>query len=158
MAQVAKILAVVVVALVALGAAWFIGMRNKSSPVVKAQRHINKILVNPKQLRTAGTPGSYASVIKHVGRSSGHEYATPVGAVRTPDGFAIALMYGPSSDWVQNLLDAGSGTLIHEGEEYPVLPELAPFEEAANAFPDQRSLRRFGVQHVMRLRQTTASS
>lgn len=152
MARIVKVLGGMVAVVAALGAVWFVGMRNKDSSVVKAQRQINKALFNPRQLRTAGTPGSYASVIKHIGRRSGRDYETPVGAVRTPDGFVVALMYGPSSDWAQNLLAAGSGRLVHEGEEYAVRPELVPFEQAADAFPDQRTLRRFGVQHVMRLR------
>jgi hypothetical protein len=65
---------VTVVGLVVLGVAtlfvaWVLGMRNKGSFVVAAQRRFNRAVVNPRALRTAGTPGSAAAVIRHTGAS-----------------------------------------------------------------------------------------
>lgn len=46
-------------------------------------------------------------IVHHVGRKSGREYETPVNIFRVPDGYAVALTYGPNSDWVRNVLAAG---------------------------------------------------
>jgi len=128
------------VAAVALVAAWWVGMRHKGSVVVQAQRQINKALLNPRQMSSAGRPGGYASLIRHRGRTSGRSYETPVGAERTDSGFVIALVYGPQTDWVKNVLAAGSATIVHEGTPYPVeRPEVRPLAEHLDDFP--RSMR-----------------
>jgi deazaflavin-dependent oxidoreductase (nitroreductase family) len=54
-------------------------------------------------------------VVVHVGRRSKREYETPVNVFRAPDGYVIALTYGPSSDWVKNVLAAGGCDLISRG-------------------------------------------
>jgi deazaflavin-dependent oxidoreductase (nitroreductase family) len=54
-------------------------------------------------------------IVHHVGRKSGTEYRTPVNVFRVPDGYAIALTYGPGSDWVRNMLAAGGGELAIRG-------------------------------------------
>lgn len=143
-----------------LGLVWLIGMRNKDSVVVAAQRRVNKAVFNPRQLKTAGTPGAYAGIVRHVGRSSGRNYETPVGIEPTADGFAIALVYGAKSDWVQNVLAAGSAAIVHEGHEYAVDdPAVVPLEEAMSAFPEdsQGSLRLIGVKECLRLRRADAA-
>jgi deazaflavin-dependent oxidoreductase (nitroreductase family) len=136
-------------ALLALGAFGFIlGMRHKSSPVVAAMRRINRRVFNPRQLRTAGTHDAYAAAIHHVGRASGREYVTPVGAVPCDEGFAVAVMYGRRSDWLRNL-QAGGGAIRYEDRTYPVVDvEVRPAGRPGNPFPpsDQRSQRLFGVQ------------
>jgi deazaflavin-dependent oxidoreductase (nitroreductase family) len=137
------------VALLAIVAAVFIlGMRHKSSPVVAAMRRINRRVFNPRQLRTAGTHDAYAAAIHHVGRVSGREYATPVGAVPCDEGFAVALMYGRRSDWLRNL-QAGGGAIRYEDRTFPIVEiELRSADRSDNPFPpsDQRSQRLFGVQ------------
>jgi deazaflavin-dependent oxidoreductase (nitroreductase family) len=50
-------------------------------------------------------------IVTHVGRKSGRHYRTPVNVFREPDGFLIALTYGPSAEWVKNVLAAGGGQL-----------------------------------------------
>jgi deazaflavin-dependent oxidoreductase (nitroreductase family) len=50
-------------------------------------------------------------VVVHRGRRSGREYRTPVGVFRTPDGYAIALIYG-LGDWARNVLAAGGCDLV----------------------------------------------
>ena len=49
------------------------------------------------QLRSAGSAGVYASVIRHAGRSSGMAQETPVRAVSDSGGFVIASPYGSGS-------------------------------------------------------------
>ena len=46
-------------------------MRARSQRVLNAVRRVNRAIVNPRQMRSAGTPGAYASVIRHTGRTSG---------------------------------------------------------------------------------------
>jgi hypothetical protein len=78
--------------------AFVFGMRAKSPVVLRAVRRFNHRFINPRQLKTAGTPGAYAGVIRHVGRRSGRVFETPVGPFATDDGFVIALPYRTSSD------------------------------------------------------------
>lgn len=144
--------ALAVVGLAALAAAWLAGMRRKSSVVVRAQRQVNRAVLNPRQMASAGRPGAYASIVRHTGRTSGRSYETPVGAVPTEDGFVVALVYGAESDWLKNVLASGTATVVHEGESVPVdRPEVLPFESAARYFSesDRRSMRLFGVRQVL---------
>lgn len=140
--------------LAALGGAWLLGMRNKQSKVVRMQRILNRSLLNPGQLATAGTPGSSAAVVRHRGRRSGTTYRTPVGVAETDDGFVIPLVYGPLSDWVQNVLAAGDATITHEGRTYVVdNPRVVAFETVADAFSphEQRPMRLFNVTECLRV-------
>lgn len=151
----------IVLGAAALGGAWLVGMRNKQSAVVRMQRKVNKALLNPGQMATAGTPGAYAAVVHHVGRRSGAQYRTPVGVAATEDSFVIALVYGSQADWVQNLLAAGEGAITHEGTTYDVdNPEVVAFDTLAHAFTadEQRSMRVVNVQECLRLRARPAKN
>jgi deazaflavin-dependent oxidoreductase (nitroreductase family) len=59
------------------------------------------------------------AVVSHVGRRSGRTYYTPVNLFRTGDRYVIALMYGSDSEWVRNVLAAGTvdvetrGRMVH---------------------------------------------
>lgn len=141
-----------------IGVVFVIGMRKKSPPVLRAVRRMNRATFNPKQMETAGTPGAYASVVKHVGRASGTEYETPVGVVATGDGFVIALPYGTQADWLQNVLAAGKATIVHEGETHEVEePEVLPIRDAAEHFSEKDRMAHniFGVEQALRLRQAS---
>jgi deazaflavin-dependent oxidoreductase (nitroreductase family) len=54
-------------------------------------------------------------VVVHTGRKSGRQYRTPVNVFRRPDGYVVALTYGPDSEWVRNVLASGGCTLETEG-------------------------------------------
>ena len=141
----------------AVGLGWIAGMRDKGSLIVGAQRRVNKAVFNPRQLRSAGQPGAFAALLQHTGRTTGKGYQTPVGAVVTDDGFAIALMYGRQTDWLRNVLAGGSATVVHEGTAFEVgQPEIVPVAAAARFFDegDQRSMRLFGVADVLLLHRT----
>ena len=145
----------VAAALVLVG--FVLGMRAKSPFVLAAIRALNRRVVNPRQLKTAGRPGAYAGVIRHAGRVSGTAYETPVGPYPTDDGFVIALPYGSGTDWVKNVLAASSATLVTEGETYAVdRPEIVPLADVVAAVPERerRSLRLFRVEQALRLRRT----
>jgi deazaflavin-dependent oxidoreductase (nitroreductase family) len=152
---------VVILALVAVAsvATWLLGMRARAPWAVDFGRALTKRVFNPMQMRSAGTPGAYASIVRHTGRKSGATYETPVGTLATEDGFLIALPYGTRANWVQNVLAAGSATIIAEGQTYEVdQPEVVPLESVISEFPegDLRSLRLFGVKHCVRVRRVGA--
>ena len=74
-----------VVALLVIGIVFVAGMRAKSPPVINTVRKVSRA-TRPLALRSAGSPGAYASVVRHVGRSTGRTYETPVvaAALATP--------------------------------------------------------------------------
>lgn len=128
--------------------AFTVSFRARFRPVHDAIRRFNRDVTNPRQLRRAGRPGAWASIVYHVGRNSGREYRTPVVAVAADDGFLFALPYGPGADWVRNVLAAGSATLEHEGRTLRVdRPELVPQDAANPRFDvtEQRMHRIYGV-------------
>lgn len=67
---------------------------------------INKRLFNPRAL----VNGKW-DVITHVGRTSGRVYRTPLAATEVDGTFLFILVYGPKSDWVQNILADGRASL-----------------------------------------------
>ncbi len=142
-------------AVTAIAAVFILGMRRKSPLVLDAVRRMNRSVGNPRQMTSAGTPGANASVIKHVGRTSGRPYETPVDAMPTDDGFLIALPYGTRSDWLKNVLASGSATIVHEGATHQVdHPELVATTEVAPELPAKqlRTLRLFRVDQCLRIR------
>lgn len=124
-----------------------VSMRTKFHPVLDV-RSMNRAVANPRQMVTAGQPAAYASVVHHVGRTTGTHRRTPVVAVPTDDGFAVALPYGPSADWVLNVLAAGVGQHRARGRHPPGGPPrtrspcrrhyLVPRQGTADAPPVRR--------------------
>lgn len=152
---IAMIVGGVLVVLAAMGIVLVAGMRRKSPTVLRVVRRFARAVVNPRVLATAGTPGAYASVVRHVGRTTGRLYQTPVVAEPTGDGFVVALPYGTSANWVQNVLASGSATIVDEGATYEMdQPEIVPLALMADHFPakDRRNLARFKVDQCLRLR------
>lgn len=151
---IAAILVVAVLAIAALGIAFFLGMRARSRLVRGVMIWFTRTVMNPRQMKSAGTPGAYAAVIRNRGRVSGKDYQTPVGAVVSDDGFVIALPYGTQSNWVRNVLAAGSATLVHEGHTYAVdRPQIVPMAGVESCFSktDQRAQRMTRVDQCLRL-------
>lgn len=114
-------------------------VRTKFSPVLDLVRRLNRRVMNPHQLRTgAGGPDKWASVVHHVGRRSGTAYRTPVVVVPDGDRFVVALVYGPTADWVANVLAAGGATIDHDGYRVGVeRPEIVDRAEVRAAFAEQ---------------------
>jgi hypothetical protein len=75
----------------------------------------------PTMLKLAGSRHFFAGVIRHTGRRSGREYATPVWALPTSDGFLISLPFGEGVNWLKNVLAAGRATI-----ETGARPEARP--------------------------------
>jgi deazaflavin-dependent oxidoreductase (nitroreductase family) len=148
-------LAVLVLALLAIAILYVLGIRSKSATVRAAARRFHHGVGNPLQLRSAGTPASYAAVIRHQGRRTGRTYGTPVWAVPTEDGFVIAIVYGSGTDWLKNVLASGAAAIVHHGETCLVdQPELVPIQSARAYFPAtlQRTHRLVGVEECLRVR------
>jgi deazaflavin-dependent oxidoreductase (nitroreductase family) len=161
MPQILAILIAVVVALGALGGAFVLGWRAKSPLVLGPIVAFSKRFMNPSQMRTAGTPGAYAGIIRHRGRVSGAAYETPVGIVPDGDAFLVALPYGSRAQWLRNVLAAGSATVVHEGSTYRVAaPEVVPMKSVAGHFsPSDRTMFRWlQVEDCLRLRNLGAES
>lgn len=152
--QLASIAGGIVLVLGLLAGTFFLGMRSKNPVVLGAVIWFCRIWMNRVQMKTAGTPGAYAGIIRTTGRVSGREYQTPVSPVPTDDGFAIALPYGTRANWLRNVLASGQATLVTEGEIWEVdRPELVPMGDVEPWFPpsDVRAHRRMRVDDALRL-------
>jgi deazaflavin-dependent oxidoreductase (nitroreductase family) len=153
--QFMALVGVLLLGLLTVAIVFVLGMRARSQPLLTAVRRLNRALFNPRQMRSAGSPGAFASVIRHTGRTSGRAYETPVGAVPTDDGFVIVLVYGSRTDWLENVLASGSATIVNEGHAYRVhQPEVIPLKAAAAHLPasDRRAQRLIGVDQCLRVR------
>ncbi len=112
-------------------------------------------------MRTAGTPGAYAGIVRHRGRVSGRAYETPVGIIATEDGFLVTLPYGTQASWLRNVLAAGEAEFVTEGATYQVdQPELVPMRDVASRFSaaDQRLTRVLAIDACLRVRRVDGAS
>lgn len=99
--------------------------------VTDASRAVNKRYGNPAMMKLAGRRYFFAGIIRHTGRHSGREYATPVWALPTSEGFLISLPFGEGVDWLKNVLAAGRATIETKGETWEVVePEVIDREVA----------------------------
>jgi deazaflavin-dependent oxidoreductase (nitroreductase family) len=73
----------------------------------------------------------HAAIIEHRGRRSGKTYRTPVMAFVEDGQLAVVLNYGEQSDWVRNVMAAGSAVVIHRRERYTLsAPRIVPLDSA----------------------------
>lgn len=95
--------------------------------------HVNKRIFNPRELKRGERP-----VLTHVGRSSGTTYRTPLDAHRVDGGFVFICVYGRRSDWVQNVLAAGSASLTIDGATVRlVTPRFISVDDARRRLPER---------------------
>ena len=85
-------------------------------PLPVALARFNCRVTNPLLMRgvVGLRPPGYAVVI-HRGRASGRVYRTPVSVFRRGGRYAVALTYGPRTDWLRNVLAAGECLLERRG-------------------------------------------
>ena len=107
----------VALVLLGLGAAMF---TIRTAATGRRVRQFNKHVLNRFALWLVGRRPMYYGVIHHIGRRSGRTYSTPVVAKVCTSGIIIPLPYGADTDWCQNLLAAGHGTLTLAGADYSV--------------------------------------
>jgi deazaflavin-dependent oxidoreductase (nitroreductase family) len=74
-------------------------------------------------------------IVTNVGRKSGKLYRTPVNVFREPDGFLIALTYGPDSGWVKNVLAADGCELETRGVRYQLSSPIVIHDPSRRRFP-----------------------
>ena len=153
--------AIVAGSLAGLAALIVVLWRAKSPLILRPLIWLGKHVFNPIQMRTAGTPGAYAGIVRHRGRVSGRAYETPVGVIATADGFLITLPYGTQASWLRNVLAAGEAELVTEGAAHTVdQPELIPMSDVAERFSaaDQRLTRVLAIDSCLRLRRVDTAS
>lgn len=122
-------------------------------PIQSVLRKLTQV-TRPLAMRKAGTIGSDTSFIRHVGRTTGRTYETPIVAVAHNDEFLIALPYAQRTDWMKNVLADGRATLVTHGQTFEVdQPQVVAMREATSHFaPKEQALhRRFGVESCLRL-------
>ena len=83
-------------------------------PAPRSIARFNRRFTNRLTSKFAGYLPGFA-IVTHVGRKSGRTYRTPINAFRMNDGYLVALTYGAESDWVKNVLTAGSCELLVRG-------------------------------------------
>lgn len=101
-------------------------------PMPKWWGHVNKRVFNPRAVAGGKWP-----VLTHVGRTSGATFHTPLDAHPVDGGYLFILVYGSRSDWVQNILKAGSARLRVDGQEFELAaPRIVGPDEAFQALSD----------------------
>jgi deazaflavin-dependent oxidoreductase (nitroreductase family) len=80
----------------------------------RALARFNRRVTNPVLGRLVPLVPGFA-MIEHTGRRSGRAYRTPVNLFRHGDGYVVALTYGPTADWVRNVLAAGECDAVIRG-------------------------------------------
>jgi deazaflavin-dependent oxidoreductase (nitroreductase family) len=148
---VAMSIAALIALVVILGTTFVVGMRRKVPFVLNAVRRSGRAM-KPLVLRQAGGAESPTAVVEHVGRTSGRRYETPVVATEIDGGYAIALPYGPNTDWLKNVLAAGRATLQFGGAVHDLRePRLVGIHLVDDQFAakERRLHRLFGVRDAL---------
>ena len=113
-------------------------------------------LVNPLVLLIAGRRWMpVVGILRHRGRRSGREYATPIGMRPLGDGFVIPRTFSDNAAWYQNVKAAGEGRITYLGRHYRVVePEVVDYATAKPAFPryELAQFRLIGINEYLRLR------
>ena len=95
------------------------------------------------------------AILRHIGRTSGTAYATPVVALRNGDGFFVPLPFGDATQWAKNFFAAGGGAIKYAGREYRVVePRIAEREDIADRLPRlvRFASRRLGLRQFVAVR------
>ena len=119
-----------------------------------------KHTLNRLTSRAARGRGGPFALVKHVGRSSGKHYETPIIVQPIDGGFVIELTYGPEVDWYRNVVAANGCRILYHGTEH-VIEGLEPMDAADGiaAFTpfQQRVLRLLHRTHFVKLHEVPAT-
>jgi deazaflavin-dependent oxidoreductase (nitroreductase family) len=100
-------------------------------PLPKRLAHFNRVVTNPVLQHAAKRLPGFA-IVHHVGRRSGRAFSNPVNLFRHDDRYVIALTYGRDSQWVRNVVAAGSAEVETRGKRIHVVdPEIVPDPSAS---------------------------
>lgn len=100
----------------------------------KRVARFNRVATNRVAKHVVNRVPGFGTVV-HRGRRSGKEYRTPVNLFRTREGIAIALTYGPDSDWVRNVVAAGEAEIETWRGKYRVQDPRVVHDETRRAMP-----------------------
>ncbi len=116
-----------------------------------ALRKFNRAILNPITRSIFAGRVRYCSLVYHLGRCSGKEYASPILAVRKEAHIFIPLTYGPDTDWFLNVYAAGTCRVKIMGKVYSAgQPLQVDAQAAAEAFPNNARAR-IKVDQFLRL-------
>ena len=141
----------------ALAAFYLLIFRLQIRPINDTVRTFNKHALNPVMM-LVDRRHWYAAVLRHRGRRSGKEYATPVTAEPTDDGYVMPLSYGEDVDWLKNVRAAGQCTLeARDGTHAVGEPVVIDLADALAAVPPRARLmfRVFGIKRYLMVRRLT---
>jgi deazaflavin-dependent oxidoreductase (nitroreductase family) len=97
---------------------------------------INKYIINPLFRHLAGKTNTWFALVYHVGRKSGKTYQTPIIVRQVDEGFIVALTYGPTASWYQNVLAAKKCKIFWHRKKYAIQAvEMVTQEQGLQAFP-----------------------
>ena len=121
-------------------------------PAPRSLARFNKRFTNRLISKVAGYLPGFA-IVSHVGRKSGRNYRTPVNAFRTDGEYILALTYGAQSDWVKNVLAAGSCELQTRGRRVRLFDPYIVTDESKSwaPLPVRLILNRIDAPQYMRL-------
>ena len=87
-------------------------------------RPVTNRVFNPLARRFAGRL-PWFGILTYVGRTTGRTYHTPINVFRRGDTYVFALTYGRDTQWVRNVVAAGSCMLRTRGRDVRLVqPEL----------------------------------
>lgn len=86
----------------------------RAMAIPKAVARFNNSVTNHVSRPLAAHVPGFA-VVTHVGRRSGRTYHTPVNMFRDGERYVFALTYGADSQWVKNVMAAGSCEVRTQG-------------------------------------------
>jgi deazaflavin-dependent oxidoreductase (nitroreductase family) len=125
----------------------------EGAPFPRGFARFNRKVANPVMRLVAGRLPPFA-IVRHRGRVTGRDYATPVLAFGTNDDLVFGVLYGTSSDWVSNLLAAGRADVKRRGEAHEYdQPRLVGRDEGLRLVPAiaRGPFRLLGVRNFVRL-------
>ena len=124
------IIAISIIAFLVFLAAPILLVRFRKRQVAAFHRAITNPIANRFATRLPGF-----GVVTNVGRKSGRVYRTPVNVFWEPNGFLIALTYGPDSGWVKNVLASGGCQLETRGVLYHLCMPTVIHDPTRRQFP-----------------------
>lgn len=97
-----------------------VGAKRARTRIRSAWLGFIKHTLNPLTLRMARSRHGPFVAVRHIGRTSGTVYETPIIVAPSPRGFVAELTYGPGVSWYRNTVAAGRCTILRHGEAFDI--------------------------------------